>query len=520
MRKEEEFFHPLDRTKRILQRTDHLGLRDVIFEAEQIAQINKELVLTALPNEKMSDKPPPAAKFSTDQLVKAYLARDTTITPSHFKNVNTFVPDFSLLEIAAAYAFDQAQTSSYFRNEFQTTFHLKNDTLYHMVLAKIFTLKQMSTAGIASIDQMRIVEDFFHTFSEDTLPVISPLIPFYQSLNTCETKVPYHGIICPAIPSVSSMQFTAANFQLAPYPLFSLIPNIVGLIRMHRQLASDAQLAIAANYVHDCDLWDNDRPAAANAGNDVWVAHNNQRNPMLMWRRWQPGFIIPTTNFKNNADFNAYRHSPMCIRPPLIDIANDIANEHEEMGFNNQFYWFNDVLQHQIRYARYWEGSTTIKKILQPSTGSGIYRTESAWDNIYPMQDQFNAIDQAVNIPADNGNNAVDINDARLHRCFNYLQQLRNQDANAPIHIRLKNRCVARDEYVHERMLEQLATATNHYNVVTAIGDRNELQGRIGTTQGPFWNRPIDYTSSTTDHSLLRNALASPHLAIQKPDDK
>jgi len=72
-------------------------------------------------------------------------------------------------------------------------------------------------------------------------------------------------------------------------------------------------------------------------------------------------------------DIAMYRYSASFPTPSYRTIAQAINNEFQEMGFADNFNWFENLITQQNRICRYFPGSTTLDKLIGQSTGYGLY---------------------------------------------------------------------------------------------------------------------------------------------------
>jgi len=369
----EPYAYPFNKQDSISQQLDPLGERDVFYERDQSIEINRRILTDAkdITTATMDSKP---SGMPITDLVQAYLDHEPAYIPQVARTVNYYIPDFSRLDVQGNAVYNALQTSSYAMNELKTYYNEKCEILYHFILSKYLILKQQAKYGLVNNDQRDFVDAFSNTFSPDMLPISGTYRPFYIGLNSATPADKRFSDVIPYLPAVSDMQMTAENNQLAPMPLFSLVPNFAALIRiLHQQggqhPAPPAQYQVSTydndNRLNEDNLfWNYPNPNM----NDVW-----NDNRMLRWRRWTPGTLNRAARVRSMQDIGQYPYSPFFPTPSYRTIAQAINNEFQEMGFEHNFNWFENLITQQNRICRYFPGSTTLDKLVAPSTGYGLY---------------------------------------------------------------------------------------------------------------------------------------------------
>lgn len=326
-------------------------------------------------------------------LVHAYLDHEPAYIPNVARTVNYYIPDFSRLDIQCNAVYNALQSSTYAMNELKTYYNEKCELLYHFIVAKYIILQQQAKYGMVSRDQRDFVDAFANTYSLDRLPISGTYRPFYIGLNTASPADKRFSDVIPYLPAVADLELTVDNFQLAPMPLFSLMPNFAALIRIIHQQGGEYPAPPAhyqiSTYDNDNRLWeDNFQWTYPDPNqNDVW-----NQNRMLRWRRWTPGTLNRAARVRNMQDIAMYRYSPSFPAPSYRTIAQAINNEFQEMGFADNFNWFENLITQQNRICRFFPGSTTLDKLVGQSTGYGLYINQLA---VGLTNEEFNAYDTA-----------------------------------------------------------------------------------------------------------------------------
>jgi hypothetical protein len=461
------------------------------------------------------------AGMSVADLVAALLSNDPSFNPEIFDTINWYCPDFTRFEAMSHAMFLTAQTSTYFTNETKKYFHEMNDKLYHAILFTILTIQNMSKHGLASSDQIDVLDGLTRSFPLGSLPIAGPFRPFYMSLMDAKSTDTRYGSIVPYIPPVSQMQMTAARYQLAPTPLWSLKPNIVGLIRSNAQ-SKMQHGANAGAWRPDFDIWDNQHPGQVNPLNDTW-----NDNSMLQWRRWEPGFKSPALGFEN---YNAYVESQLSPNPPIIMNNVNIENELQEMSFNGNFNWFESLVYQQNRYTRYWQDSTSLDHLAVTGAGAGLHVNVPtiAANKVYRQADMDAAI-AAHELHQRNqqgqweeGHEQANVGRIK-HRLFDYLNAVRNNNGvnspfSADINVNINLRIRERQRTPEENFKLSMATGVNSENITVSAADHLNMVIFDKIRKGPYWPESIKFESSVFRPSVgLQRTTALSTVFIVKP---
>jgi hypothetical protein len=369
----EPFNYPFSKQDSISQQLDPLGERDFFYESDQIRAINRRVLTDAKDpiTITMAEK---SKGFPLSDLVHDYLDHEPAYNPEVSRIINYYIPDFSRLDIQCNAIYQQTMRSTYALNELRSFYNEKCELLYHFIVTKFVILSQQAKYGLASQDQIDFIEAFRNTFPPERLPISGMYRPFYIGLNSSKPADNRFAEVIPYLPPVSALNLTAANNQLAPLPIFSLVPNFAGILRIIHQQGghhpAPPQQFVVSTYENDNRLWENDfefnypNPNQ----NDVWSP-----NRMLRWRRWTPGLLNPASRCKSMADIADYQFNALFPTPSYRTINQNINNEFQEMGFADNINWFENLVTQQARVSRYWHESTTLDQLVKQTTGYGLY---------------------------------------------------------------------------------------------------------------------------------------------------
>lgn len=564
----EPFNHPFSKQDSINQRVDPLGERDVFYERDQINAINRRILtdakdeVTIMPDLKTGGLP-------LSDLNHAYLDHEPAYVPDVSREYNYWIPDFSRLDAQCNAVYRQTMSSTYAMNELKTYYNEKCETLYHFTLSKFMILNQMAKYGIASRDQVDFVEQFRMAFPPENLPVSGLYRGFYIGLNSATPEDNRFAEVIPYLPPVAAMELTAANNQLAPCPLFSMMPNFAALIRILHQQGGEHPPPQAhyqvSTYENDNNIWgDNfiwDYPNPNQ--NDAWTG-----NRMLTWRRWTPGLQNVACRCRSMQDIGDYTYNPLFPRPSYRDVTQDIENEFQEMGFQNGFNWFESLVSIQQRVTRYWHDPSTLADLMKPSTGYGLYVNRIRPRMNENTFDAYNDAHRPANVAADLATvNAIITNFQGLgiqaavapaqptpiqQTWMNMIQPYRQRRAALMLEqaraapndeqavfevvnpIRIENPMVPpflrtemyqeiRESQIHKE--NQIGAEITNWNTENLVAEASELRGielpnDMELYHGRYWDIVRTYRSSSFELGRrLRMVPGMPSVFIVKPQD-
>lgn len=371
----EPFKYPFSKQDSIEQRLDPLGERDVFYESEQQLAINRRILTMTKDEATIAQAAAKPRGFPLSDLIHAYLDHDQSYSPAVSKIINYYIPDFGRLNVQCNAVYRQLMMSSYAKTELKSYYNEKCEMLYHFIVTVVMILTQQAKHGLADRDQMDFLTMFNRVFPPDRLPISGLYRPFYMGLNSSTPEDKRFSEVIPYLPPVSLMNLTKSNYQLAFMPLFSIVPNFAGLLRVIHQQNTYTKKTPPKDY--HISMYDNDNNLW---GNDFLFEYPDGLTPddwsdnrMLTWRRWTPGFLNQAPRVASLGDLVDYSRNELFPRPSYVNITEDINNEFEWMGFSKGFNWFENLITQQNRVCRYWPESTTLDHLIKPSCGYGLH---------------------------------------------------------------------------------------------------------------------------------------------------
>jgi hypothetical protein len=307
------------------------------------------------------------------------------VAPITFPKVSSYVPSFYMFFFALNDAHLIVHDNTYLKY-LSPNYISVASTLYYAFIAIIQVLRAKTAAGIITRQESQALRRFEREFPFESLPIMSPLIMFFQNLGAIKLSDPMYSWICPTIPEVLG---TNANEN----GIFSrsqdiCLPNVPALIRFLFEIGTAATPA-------DVTLPDGRlAPASAVAANanffGINLAPGQQNTPANQRLIYSAGWLTPPEISTSVTQAMLRRVSRWSL--PTLTSANDLRSIGQFLQTDGNMEWFKNLINICVEEAKFFKGSTNLAAVSPTSGLSSLIEIKSAnrerpevIDDIYPF---------------------------------------------------------------------------------------------------------------------------------------
>lgn len=274
------------------------------------------------------------------------------IAPLTYPGTSTYIPSFYMFYEALNAAHRCLNGNTYLKYIAPDYLSVAS-SLYYAYLGYIHILRSKSTVGIASKAESQCLRKFEREFPFESLPVMSPLIMFFQNLGAIKLPDPMYGWICPTLPEVIGTEPNKPGIFTTDSSI--CLPNAPALLRFLFELGS---VTTVEEVTHATELVL--IPASLKAGNQNFFAIDlgqaRYTNPDYQRIIYSAGMLAPPeipgqldiTNLQRIRRWNL----------PNITSATDLRTIGQFLQTDGNFEWFKNLVKLAAIEAKFFKGST------------------------------------------------------------------------------------------------------------------------------------------------------------------
>lgn len=313
------------------------------------------------------------------------------IAPLTYPRVSTYVPSFYMFFFALNAAHSIVHENTYLRY-LSPNYLTIASALYYSILGFHQILRAKVAAGIITKPEQQALRRFEREFPFESLPIMSPLIMFFQNLGMVKLADPMYTMICPTLPETIG---TAPNVN----GIFAtndniMLPNVPALIRFLYEIGTAAAIT---------DITQNRRlvpQSRVNANTNFFginLALNQQNNATNQRLLYSAGWSEPP-EIPDSLDVKVIRRIERWNLPNL-GAATDLQSIGSFLQLDGNLEWFKPLINLCTEESKFFKGSTNFSAI-DPTAGlSSLVECKQtdqtapqSTDSMYPFFDpNFNS---------------------------------------------------------------------------------------------------------------------------------
>jgi hypothetical protein len=307
------------------------------------------------------------------------------IAPITFPTASTYIPSFYMYYFTINSAHNIVHNNTYLKYLAPQYITIAS-SLYYGIIGYIQILRAKTVAGIITRPESQALRRFEKEFPFESLPIMSPLVMFFQNLGAVKLADPMYSWICPTLPTQLG---TASNVDgIFAASANIMLPNVPALIRFLYEIGTAADIATITDANHML------APASRVAGNNDFFGinlaanmHNNANNQRLLY---SAGWLSPP-EIPESLDVTLIRRIQRWQLPQLTSATN-LSDIGQFLQLDGNYEWFKNLVNLCTQEARFFKGSTNLANI-PPTTGlSSLIEVKTssdvrpaARDTIYPF---------------------------------------------------------------------------------------------------------------------------------------
>jgi len=307
------------------------------------------------------------------------------VAPITFPKVSNYVPSFYMFFFALNDAHLIVHENTYLK-WISPNYISVASSLYYAFISIIQVLRAKTAAGIITRQESQALRRFEREFPFESLPVMSPLIMFFQNLGAVKLADPMYSWVCPTIPEILGTDANQNGIFARSNDI--CLPNVPALIRFLYEIGTAADPA-------DVILPDGRlAPASAVAQNNnffgINLAPGQQNNPINQRLLYSAGWLTPP-----EIDIAI---TPVMLRRisrwglPNLGSTSDLRSIGQFLQTDGNMEWFKNLLNICDAEAKFFKGSTNLASISPTSTLSSLIEIKSSnkerpevIDDIFPF---------------------------------------------------------------------------------------------------------------------------------------
>jgi len=337
-----------DDTRRKTMKSKTLRPREIKDTAEQ----------TALHSQKESDTAEKSLQNAPHMIMYAAVYHMRT-APLTYPQTSTYIPSFYMFFFALQSAHAIVHENTYLRY-LSPQYLTIASKLYYAILGIIQILRTKVTAGIITRPESQALRRFEREFPFESLPIMSPLIMFFQNLGAVKLADPMYSWICPTFPEkIGTTVNTNGIFANSDN---IMLPNVPALIRFLHEIGT-------ANAVTDItNVNGRIAPASAVAGNPNFFginfsALNDGDTQRLIY---SSGWLEPP-ELPESIDVKVIKRIGRWNLPTLTS-TTDLSTIGQFIQTDGNMEWFSRLINLTTEESKFFKGSTNLAAISTTST--------------------------------------------------------------------------------------------------------------------------------------------------------
>lgn len=307
--------------------------------------------------------------------------------PITFPQTSTYVPSFYMYFFALNSAHQIVHENTYLKY-ISPQYITIASTLYYAILGYFQILRAKVVAGIITRPESQSLRRFEREFPFESLPIMSPLIMFFQNLGAVKLADPMYSWICPTIPETIGTNANETGIFSRSADI--MLPNVPALIRFLHEIGTANDIPAITNQEHKL------APASAVAGNTNFFGINlaaGQHNTAVNQRlSYSAGWLEPP-EIPDTLDIKLIRRIGRWNLPNLSS-ATDLRSIGQFLQTDGNMEWFKNLINQCVDEAKFFKGSTNFAAINPTSGLSSLVEVKysnptapTAKDQIYPFLD-------------------------------------------------------------------------------------------------------------------------------------
>jgi len=315
------------------------------------------------------------------------------IAPITFSTASTYIPSFYLFFFALNSAHRVVHENTYLRY-LAPNYITVASNLYYGFLGIIQILRAKTVAGNITRGESQALRRFEREFPFESLPIMSPLILFFQNLGAVKLPDPMYTWITPTLPITLG---TGPNTDgIFTNDTNVMLPNIPALIRFLYEIGTSNTVdqITQGNYIV---------PSSRAAGNNNFFGINlgpNQQGQANFQRLvYSAGFLAPP-ELPSQIDVKVLQRISRWDLPQLTT-ATDLSTLAGFLQTDGNMEWFKNLIIIASAEAKFFHSSTNFS-VISPTTGlaslietrfvNPVANEPVAVDDIYPFSNyRFNS---------------------------------------------------------------------------------------------------------------------------------
>lgn len=284
------------------------------------------------------------------------------IAPIIFPVASTYIPSFYQFFFALQAAHNLISENTYLRYLAPGYLTIAS-RLYYGYLGIIQILRAKNEVGNITKVESQCLRRFERTFPFESLPIMSPLIMFFQNLGAVKMTDPYYSWITPTLPDKIGTGVNEKGIFAVSENI--MLPNVPALIRFLFELGNAPNMDAVTS--DDQELI----PTSFKSENTDFfgIPSNGTRATDADYQRlvFSGGWLGPT-EIPSNLDISTFKRIKRWGLPNLT-LATDLSTVVNFLQTDGDVEWFKNLIWITTEEAKFFDGSTNLSNI--PTT-SGL----------------------------------------------------------------------------------------------------------------------------------------------------
>jgi hypothetical protein len=306
------------------------------------------------------------------------------LAPVNFSAASTYIPSFYMFYFALNSAHTIVHENTYLKY-LAPQYVTIASSLYYGIIGYIQILRAKTVAGIITRPESQALRRFEREFPFEGLPIMSPLVMFFQTLGAVKLSDPLYSWICPTLPAAIGTAANNIGVFLASANI--MLPNVPALIRFLQEIGNAANI----NAITDANamLAPASRVAQNNNFFGINLGANQQNNADYQRLVYSAGWLAPP-EIPDTLDINLIRRINRW-QLPVVNAGTDLTTIGSFLQLDGNYEWFKNLINLCTQEAKFFKGSTNLANIPPTSGLPSLVETAiagqaapTAADQIYP----------------------------------------------------------------------------------------------------------------------------------------